>query len=178
MERASKLVARDDNNIGMTPTMVNLLIALLVLVFVGLCCIGALFFIRNRRRSQKEAGLPSYNDKSSFSKGHRLTISTNRHSQALHVYNEKQSLMSDTSSPPMSPESIPEIRITFPEEHDDQGRPKSARVVVVRVGENGVGLEPLEEGLPPYSQADSDRYQSLDLERMGGLKEKTYPTKF
>lgn len=73
-------------------------------------------------------------------------------------------------SPPGSP--IPEIRITFPEEVDEGGRRKSGRVVVVRVGEHTVGMEPVNDNLPPYQQKDSDRYESLDLDRMGGLKEK------
>lgn len=46
--------------------------------------------------------------------------------------------------------------------------------MVVRIGEReAMGLEPLvEENLPPYEQSDAERFQSLDLERMGGLKEK------
>jgi len=87
------------------------------------------------------------------------------------VYNEKQTLMDNPSSPPVSP--IPEIRITFPEEEDEAGKRKSGRVVVVRVGETGVGLEPYQEDdLPPYQNSEAGRFQSLDLERMGGLKEK------
>jgi len=39
-----------------------------------------------------------------------------------------------------------------------------------------VGLEPVaddHEQLPPYQQAEGGRFQSLDLERIGGLKEKS-----
>jgi len=79
--------------------------------------------------------------------------------------------MENSSSPPASP--VPEIRITFPEEEDESGKRKSGRVVVVRISEAGsVGLEPCQEELPPYQSSDADRFQSLDLERMGGLKEK------
>lgn len=82
--------------------------------------------------------------------------------------------MEQGSSPPASP--VPEIRITFPEEEDKSGKRKSGRVVVVRIGENGgVGLEPYqEESLPPYQSGEFDRFQSLDLERIGGLREKEH----
>ena len=81
----------------------------------------------------------------------------------------------DESSRPSSPsDSLPEIRITFPEEEDEAGKRKSGRVVIVRIGENGgVGLEPCnDDHLPPYQKSDAERLQSLDLDRMGGLKEK------
>ena len=44
----------------------------------------------------------------------------------------------------------------------------------MRIGEReAVGLEPLGEAdLPPYAKSDAERFQSLDLERIGGLKEK------
>ena len=82
--------------------------------------------------------------------------------------------MEQSSSPPASP--VPEIRITFPEEEEDSsGKRKSGRVVVVRISDNGgVGLEPYQECLPPYQSGESDRFQSLDLERMGGLREKEH----
>jgi hypothetical protein len=135
----------------------NLLIALLVLLFVTLVLIGALFVIRRVRRSRAIArqSLPNHHN------SRRLTIN---------VYDEKSSIISAPASPPLSP--VPEIRITFPDEQDETtGRRKSGRVLVVRVGEKGVGLEPLkdEEQLPAY---EKERYQSLDLDRIGGLKEK------
>jgi hypothetical protein len=42
----------------------------------------------------------------------------------------------------------------------------------VRVGEHSVGLEPVQDNLPPYQRDSSDRFDSLDLDRIGGLKEK------
>lgn len=68
---------------------------------------------------------------------------------------------------------MPEIRITFPEEENESGKSKSGRVVVVRISETGgLGLEPYsDEHLPAYQQSDVERFQSLDLDRMGGLKE-------
>lgn len=182
MAPAARMVVRDDSTSmsdGLTPTMVNLLIALLVLVFVGLVAVAAQYLLRKRRKSQR-VGLPTHNNnrqtRSKTSNHRRLTITATpygRHSRSLHVLNEKQNLVDNSSSPPLSPDSIPEIRITFPEEEDEVGHRKSGRVVVVRVGETGVGLEPFnDEGLPPYQTSDADRFQSLDLERIGGLKDK------
>ena len=79
---------------------------------------------------------------------------------------------------PESPRSpVPEIRITFPEEDDSGNKCTSGRVVVVKMSEKGaVGLEPfIDDHLPTYQK--SERLESLDLERMGGLKEKELTTK-
>jgi len=111
---------------------------------------------------------------STSSNHRRVTV---RPSDSIVVYQEKQSLIANSEAPPTSP--VPEIRITFPEELDDGGKRKSGRVVVVRVGEHSIGLEPVsEEKLPPYQQDESDRFQSLDLERIGGLKEKELEARF
>lgn len=178
MYSSSPLLKRDT---AMSDTMVNLLIALLVLVFVGLVCVGALYFIRKVRRSRAIArqSLPQYNDAvhSSNNNHRRLTISTAPYGRgsSIYVYDEKSSILNNSSAPPLSPDNVPEIRITFPDEHDDSGRPKSGRVVVVRVGETGVGLEPLkeEEQLPAYQKEIGARgFQSIDIDRIGGLKEK------
>jgi len=143
-----------------------------VLVFVGLLCVGSLYFMRKIRLSRAIArqSLPQYNDVVS-SNHRRLTISTPPYgrSSSIYVYDEKSSMRINSSSPPQSP--VPEIRITFPDEHDESGRMMSGRVVIVRVGENGVGLEPLseEEQLPAY---EKQGFQSIDMDRIGGLKEK------
>lgn len=168
-----KLMTRDDNskNGGASPTMVALLASLLALLAVVMMLIGALFFIRGRRLARKQAGLPLYEKRKS---GHRrLTITAHPYGkghESVVVYQEKQDLMANSSSPPASP--VPEIRITFPDEVDESGKRQSGRVVVVRVGDHSVGLEPLQEDLPPYQRDSSDRFDSLDLDRMGGLKEK------
>lgn len=93
------------------------------------------------------------------------------------MYKEKETLISEPGSPPASP--IPEIRITFPEEEDEAGKRKSGRVVVVRISETGgVGLEPYnDEHLPPYQRIESERFESLDLDRIGGLKELEHGSK-
>ena len=172
-----KLVVRDDpmSNGTLTPTMVNLLIGLLGLLFLGLSLVAVLFILRHNRKLRKQSELPLYNESSSKATNHRrLTITATPHgkrSESVYVYNEKQTLMASPLGTPTSP--IPEIRITFPEEEDESGRRKSGRVVVVRIGETGVGLEPYQEDdLPPYQNSDAGRFQSLDLDRMGGLKEK------
>ena len=103
----------------------------------------------------------------------RLTITATPYGngrESVVVYQEKKELMANSSSPPASP--VPEIRITFPYEVDASGKRQSGRVVVVRVGEHSVGMEPLQEDLPPYQRDASDRFDSLDLDRIGGLKEK------
>ncbi|KAL0262676.1 hypothetical protein SLS55_001646 [Diplodia seriata] len=177
------LVRRRDNDADdstLTPTMVDLLIALLVLVVVALVSVVALFLLRRARNAKKKSELPMYNEDrrtSRVSSHHRsLTITTappysNSRGSAVYVYNEKETFMNEQRTPD-SP--VPEIRITFPEEIDEKGNTQSGKVVVVRVGDHSVGLEPLhEEQLPPYQKDENDRFQSLDLERIGGLKEKT-----
>lgn len=123
-----------------------------------------------------EDGLPEYVEKDgSGSFACRQLIFTppacsSRRSEPICVYEEKQNLIANSTGPP--PSTVPEIRITFPEEFDDAGRRQSGRVLVVRVGDHSVGLEPLQEELPPYQRHSADRFQSLDLDRIGGLKEK------
>jgi hypothetical protein len=153
---------------NITPAMFNLLIALVVLFATIALLVSGLLVLRTYRNRQKQQQdvLPSYQEGSRRS----LIRSTLTINAPAYVAREKQNLMDNSFSPPGSP--IPEIRITFPEEVDDAGKRKSGRVVVVRVGEHTVGMEPVNENLPPYQQSESDRFQSLDLERMGGLKEK------
>ncbi|RMJ22845.1 hypothetical protein PHISP_06280 [Aspergillus sp. HF37] len=176
-----KLVARDGSDSGddgLPPAIVDLLIALLVLLFVALLLTGGLLLLRRRRRSRKQPELPFHNGQVS-SNHRRLTVSTSApaKTESVFVYDEKRSLMENSDSPPDSP--VPEIRITFPEEEDEAGKRKSGRMVVVRISEGGgVGLEPCNEELPPYQASESDRFHSLDIERMGGLKEKEEPKRW
>lgn len=130
--------------------------------------------LRRHRRARKEAGtLPTYEAANRSRNHNRLTIHTNRDS--TFVYSEKQQLIENSSPMPLSPENVPEIRITFPEEEDSTGRRVSGRVMVVQVGEAGVGfIKPIEQqdGLPPYNQPHTaGQYSSVDLEKIGGLKE-------
>ena len=171
----SLLHTRDETS--MSTTMIDLLIALMVLIFVSLLLIGTLYTLRKIRRSRAIARqqLPTHNESKRISHHRRLTITTTPYGRgsSIYVYDEKSSVLSNPSSPPRSSDSVPEIRITFPDEQDESGRRKGGRVVVVRVGETGVGLEPLkEEQLPAYEKENGDRFHSIDMDRIGGLKEK------
>ena len=178
-----RLAVRDDSsgNATMTPTMMKLLIALVVLVFFGICLTGTLFILRARRKAkqmEKLTDLPFHADRpsSKFSNHRRLTVTAapyGGHSKVVSIYNEKEIVVEESSRPSSPSSPVPEIRITFPEEEDEAGKSKSGRVVVVRISETGgLGLEPYsDEHLPAYQQSDAERFQSLDLDRMGGLKE-------
>jgi len=146
-----------------------LLIALLVLVSIGILLGGALIFIRRHRRSTGDLENRIHGNTKNT---RQLAITTIPFRDNRWSYSEKQGLMDSSSPMPLTPDSIPEIRITFPEEEDAQGRRKSGRVVIVQVGEAGVGyVRPVpEENLPPYQQHDG--FSSIDLDKIGGLKEK------
>lgn len=170
MDYLPKIVARDDSNTqdGLSTPMVDLLISLLVLILLALALVGGLFILRRKRLARTESVLPVHNGQVPAHQ-RRLTITAGKTDSVI-VYDEKRALMEDSSSP-QSP--VPEIRITFPEEEDETGKRKSGRMVVVRISEAGsVGLEPCHEELPPYQTTDTGRFHSLDIERMGGLKEK------
>lgn len=182
ISRGKAMLSARDYTSSLSPTIINLIIALMVLIVVGLLALTGLYILRRLRRSRaiKNASLPMYNPPSrskNVANHRRLTITTSQYggrSPSIYVYDEKSSLTSNPSSPPLSPENVPEIRITFPDEHDESGRPKSGRVVVVRVGDTGVGLEPLrDEQLPAYEKEAGERFHSIDMERIGGLKEKS-----
>jgi hypothetical protein len=166
-------VVRGNSSTALTPTMVNLLIALVVLFASVALLVGILLILRQMRRTRKaeeqrelSERLPMYTEKpASSARSSRLTITTS--SYAVH---EKETLIDSAGSPTRG--DVPEIRITFPEEVDETGKRTSGRVVVVKVGDHSVGLEPVHEDLPAYQQTENGRFQSLDLDRMGGLKEK------
>lgn len=156
--------------------MIDLLIALMVLIFTALCLVGVLYTVRKIRRNRAIARqqLPVHEGRP-ISNHRRLTITATPYGRnsSIYIYDEKTTMLTNPSSPPLSPENVPEIRITFPDEQDESGKMKSGRVVIVRVGETGVGLEPLnEEQLPAYEKESAERFHSIDIERIGGLKEK------
>jgi hypothetical protein len=178
MDSFRTLVARDVSQ-PPTPWVYDLIIALLSLCVLGVFVLAGLIIWRKLRQSRNgsDATLPLYHSsRRNATKGRRLTITTNQGGRQsnIYVYDDKTSLAGNPSSPPLSPASVPEIRITFPDEHDEAGRPKSGRVVVVRLGETSVGLEPLrDEQLPVYEKESGAQFQSIDMESIGGLKEKT-----
>ncbi|KAK6610676.1 hypothetical protein H4I96_02274 [Botrytis cinerea] len=156
LKTRSILHVRDDSSTTtMSNSMVDLLIALMILVFIGLCLTGALYVVRKLRRNRAVARqqLPLHNE-APRSHHRRLTITATPYGgrgSTIHVYDEKSSMM------------------------DSDRHKKSGRVVVVRVGETGVGLEPLKEQdqLPAYEkETGGTRFQSIDMDRIGGLKEK------
>lgn len=173
INHSATIIRRDSNGPpGPPPTMISLLVVLLVLLILALLLVAGLLYMRHRRRAQRNhSSLPMYDEKhmstASTASSHRRIMA--RPSESVHVYQEKQNLMEHSTGPPSNP--LPQIHITFPEEYDDAGRRVSGRVVVVRVGDNGVGLEPVED-LPAYQQEEDKRFQSLDLERIGGLVDK------
>ncbi|EMC96192.1 hypothetical protein BAUCODRAFT_33532 [Baudoinia panamericana UAMH 10762] len=160
-------------------TIATLLVVLLVLITIALLLTASLLLMRYRRRRsqrQQSSSLHCGDDEkrtstSSTSSHHRRVMV--RPSESTIVYQEKQRLIEDSSAPPSPSAEIPEIRLTFPEEYDEAGKRQSGRVVVVHVGETSVGLEPAAEKLPAYGE--DARFQSLDLERIGGLVENKAP---
>jgi hypothetical protein len=175
MATSNTFIARDDSlgqdDSSYTPEMANTIISILALIALLCFCFGAFFFLRRRRQRPTASLLPTQTN----SAHHRqLSISTNfggpRHS-SVYVYDEKRNLIANASSPASG--RVPEIRITFPDEEGPSEKKSGGRVVIVKVGDSGtVGMEPLkQEFLPPYQTNDNNRFQSLDLNRIGGMKE-------
>ncbi|EHK15553.1 uncharacterized protein TRIVIDRAFT_196387 [Trichoderma virens Gv29-8] len=178
-------VARDDSDNG-SDTVINALLIVLGIAFFILILVSILLVLRRVRRKRQQQNpetqepiLPSYNDVKNGHPNHRgLTIETThngRHS-VLFISRDGQPMLRTPGSPPHSPDNVPEIHITFPDEQDEQGRRKSGRVVVVRVGENAtVGLEPMhDEELPAYEKEAKGQFYSVDMDKIGGLKEKDH----
>ncbi|KAH9900401.1 hypothetical protein F4778DRAFT_738815 [Xylariomycetidae sp. FL2044] len=183
MSTFSNLIARGHAVLGKrdvdfgsdSDTVMNLMIAFLGIAFFALVLVALLVMIRRAKQQRilREETLPQYNDiKHDGQRPRRLTIQTANGRSSILVVNG-QPMLADPQSPPHSPNNIPEIHITFPDEHDEQGRQKGGRVVVVRVGETTVGLEPVnEEQLPAYEKESKNGFYSIDMDRIGGLKEK------
>lgn len=166
---------------GSNNSVQNILVALLCLVFISLILAGVLLVLRKLKIQKKllaQNTPPQYNDvvqQSGRSNHRRLTIETrNGHSSVMIMGRNGQPMLANPNQPPHSPDNVPEIHITFPEEEDNNGRRKSGRVLVVRVGENAtVGMEPLdEEQLPAYEKESGSQFYSIDMDHIGGLREK------
>ncbi|TQV99896.1 hypothetical protein V2A60_005322 [Cordyceps javanica] len=175
LEPLRRLVSRGDGSDDGSDKMINALIAILVLLFVSIVLISTLYFFRRSRRMQKlrNQSLPTYNE---ASKEPMLQIETkhNGRSSVVVIGRDGQPMLQNPNSPPDSPDNVPEIHITFPDEQGDDGRRQSGRVLIVRVGDNAaVGLEPVrEEQLPAYEKEAKGQFQSIDMDKIGGLKEK------
>lgn len=179
MDAFTRLVSRGAEQPSDNSSTVNILIALLVLVFFGLLAFALLVLLRRMRRQRQmmDDTLPQYEDIKRTGNHRRLTIQTSKANgrSSIIVVSNGQPMLANPQSPPHSPDNVPEIHITFPDEQDEQGRPKSGRVVVVRVGDSTVGLEPLpEEQLPAYEKESSTQFYAIDIEKIGGLKEKEF----
>jgi hypothetical protein len=179
------LRSRDDgDDDGENDTVIDLMIAFLGLAFCALLLVGILLWLRRvkRQRMLRDDTLPRYNDLKHDNmegfKGNRLTIQTADGRSSVLYLNNNRPMLADPASPPYSPTNIPEIHITFPDEQDENGRQKDGRVVVVRVGDATYGLEPVrEEQLPAYEKESSNGFYSIDMDKIGGLKEKD-PSRF
>ncbi|KAI1281233.1 hypothetical protein F5Y07DRAFT_354050 [Xylaria sp. FL0933] len=154
----------------------NATLALLGLALFGLALVASLLMLRRLRQRQQllDQTLPRYNDieHGAGRNTRRLTIQTPDGKSSIVVVNGRP-MLADPNAPPHSPTNVPEIHITFPDEQDEQGRRKNGRVLLVRVGETTIGLEPLkEEQLPAYEKEGKNAFYSIDMDRIGGLKEK------
>lgn len=168
----------EDEKVAVNSAITEILLAFLFLFLVSIILTFTLLHIRQKKRLEESttgALAKCPNGSSPWLPNHkRLTITARPVWTADSVCSrqEKQGLLPPLPATPDSP--VPEIRITFPEEFDASGKRQSGRVVVVRLGDSGVALEPVPENLPPYPGHESDQFDSLDLERIGGLKEKEY----
>lgn len=165
--------------------MVDILLGVFGILFFVLALVSMFFLYRRFQRVKKqrqedktsaeEGDLPSYGEKTGHNP-HGLTIETshNGRSSVLYIGKDGQPMLQNPHSPPHSPDNVPQIHITFPDEQDENGRQKSGRVLVVRVGDNAtIGLEPVqEEPLPAYEKETKSQFYSIDMDQIGGLKEK------
>lgn len=173
------LVARDDEDMGLghDKATINMMIIILSLVFLSIVCASILLYMRRskqQKRMMAHDAPPAYKD----ARPSHLTIrTTDQHGRSsMYVIDKNgEPMLSNPLSPPHSPDNVPEIRITFPDEKDDAGKTQNGRVVVVRMGETSVGLEPVDdEPLPVYEKENKSQFYSIDMEKIGGLKEKEH----
>jgi hypothetical protein len=104
--RGSALLrTRDETSANMSTTMIDLLIALMVLIFISLLLVGALYTVHKIRRSRaiSRQQLPTYNDSKPVTNHRRLTITAAPYGRgsSIYVYDEKSSILSSPSSPPV-----------------------------------------------------------------------------
>lgn len=176
-------VTRGDSNDEESDSTINILaIVLAIIVALGIILLGALLILKRARRqrsSQQQSHPPQYNEVVQQDKNHhRLTIETRGAGgcRTSILYNKDgRPMLANPNSPPHSPDNVPEIHITFPDEEAAEGsKRKSGRVVVVRVGDNAaVGMRPLDgDELPAYEKESNGSFYSIDMDDIGGLREK------
>ena len=175
---ARSVTPRDDDGDGFDRDTINMMIIILSLVFFGLSLASILLYLRRVRQQRRMASAsapPAYKD---LRPSHLTIETTDKHGRSSMVVIGKdgEPMLSNPRSPPHSPDNVPEIRITFPDEMDDTGKKQDGRVVLVRMGETSVGLEPVDdEPLPAYEKESNSQFYSIDMEKIGGLKEKEDP---
>ncbi len=157
-------------------SVMNLMVGLLGVTFFGLLLAAMLVMLRRTKRPQMmpNGTLAPYNNvqHGDAHNTNHLTIQTANGHSSIFVVNGRP-MLADPNAPPHSPNNIPQIHITFPDEQDENGRRQRGRVVVVRVGDATVGLEPVkDEQLPAYQKDTSNGFYSIDIDNIGGLKEK------
>ena len=151
--------------------MHQLLFVLFTLLLVATLCSLALYLMRRKRLARQQDALLPTHHQSSHHRSPSISNFDYGQNESVFVYDEKMNLIHNSSSPPST--AVPEIHITFPDEEGKSGLQQGRRVVVHITETGSVGLSPLSgDNLPPYRKEDADRFQSLDLERIGGLKEK------
>lgn len=162
MAPISSIFRREDDLTSNGNTAYHLLITFIMLSFIGSIAIITLAIFRKIRRNRQSKDLKSNTSLNEAHLGNHNTTSVSR-------TNEKSTFLDDEPYSPTDP--VPQIRITFPEEPSSDGK-RQSRIVIVKIGEQGsVGYEPYQEPLPVYQEKDSASFQSVDLERIGGLKE-------
>lgn len=180
LAQGTAALSRRDGDFASDQTM-DLLITLLGVAFCALLLTALLLLLRRMKRQQQAShqelegddGLPQYSDlKIDGQNGRGLTIQTPGGRSSIFVVDHRP-MLADPNAPPHSPTNVPQIHITFPDEQDEQGRNKSGRVMMVRVGETTIGMEPIrDEQLPAYEKESKHGFYSIDMDQIGGLKEK------
>lgn len=176
MDQSSDLLSQTSaNSASASPLTINLLLALLLLVLIMLLAGIVIFLIRrHRRRMRMTTLLPLGMDKKKQSRHRRHDAASSLPFMSRSwLRREKQDFINTTSGPPASAQ-LPEIRITFPEEVDEGGKRSSGRVVVVHMGEQGVGLAPLPDHLPSYQLHSAETFHDLDMNTLGGLRDASW----
>lgn len=158
----------DDSDGSSYSTIIQLLTALVVIAGLGLLLGGVLFVIRRVNKKRLGPELPTHTRNTSLT----VTAIPYKSAKRSSWFGSEKSSSGSRPGTPTSP--VPEIRITFPEEEGADGKRKSGRVVVVQVGEAGAAfvrdINP-ESNLPPYQKGE---FSSVDLAKVGGLKEKEW----
>jgi hypothetical protein len=155
-------------------TITILVVAVIVLLIISLC-----FFITAKylKRVNQRKAAERYRGKGALLPIANIRIKPPARGGSMMLKHPSMDFDSDSfrksfyspESPSfLTPLSVPEIRITFPEEDYPplgQGGQRTSRVVVVQVGESGAAYV---TAPPPY-----EGFHDVDMSKVGGLKEKS-----